>query len=301
MLSQTSRHARLAVVSAGIALAGFAVAPTAVTASPPVPAFVAPDATATWSHNPASSIGPQQWGSLDPAWTACASTEGQSPVVVTTTRKAQLPALRVDYPRTRLIVENTGHVVEVPQPDDGGGTLIVGNRTYRLLQWHIHAPAEHVVNGQRADLEIHLVHADAQGHNAVLAIYADIPTGQRRSGSRAATYLLRTVLHAAPTTAGEQNDLDRKVSTTVLLGAGSRHGRTRVTIGNYLTYTGSLTTPPCTGGVRWFLLPQIIKIDPATVRGLHTLIATFPGYDGYPDTNRPVQSLDSRTVEARIR
>ena len=222
-------------------------------------------------------------------------------MVVTTARKAELPALRVNYPRTPLIVENTGHVVEVPQPADGGGTLTVGDRTYRLLQWHIHAPAEHVVNGQRADLEIHLVHADAQGRNAVLAIFADIPTGQRGSGSPAATHLLRTVLRAAPSRAGEEAELDRTVSAAVLLNAGSAHDRTRVTIGKYLTYTGSLTTPPCTGGVRWFLIRRIIKIDPATVRSLHTLIATLPGYAGYPDNNRPVQSLDSRTVQARIR
>jgi carbonic anhydrase len=122
-----------------------------------------------------------------------------------------------------LIVENTGQVVEVPQPEAGGGTLIIGDTTYRLQQWHVHAPAEHVINGQRADLEIHLVHADAQGHNAVLAIFADIPTGRRGPASSAATHLLRTVLKAAPTTAGEETDLDRTVSTAVLLGAGSAH------------------------------------------------------------------------------
>jgi carbonic anhydrase len=219
-----------------------------------------------------------------------------------TARKAQLPALQVTYPRTPLIVENTGHVVEVPQPAAGGGTLKVGDHEYRLQQWHVHAPAEHIVNGQRADLEIHLVHADAGGHNVVLAIFADIPTGQQRRGSSAATRLIRTVLHAAPSTAGAEEDLNRKVSTAVLLGDGSAHsGRSRVTIGRYLTYTGSLTTPPCTAGVRWFLLPRIITIDPASVRNLHSLIATFPGYGGYPDNNRPVQTLDSRTVQARTR
>ncbi|HEX7211489.1 MAG TPA: carbonic anhydrase family protein [Propionibacteriaceae bacterium] len=149
MPSRIPKHVRLAVASAGIVVAVFAAA---LAASPHPPATAMAVTPATWPHNPAASIGPQHWGLLDPAWTACASTEGQSPVVVTTAQKVRLPELRVDYPRTPLIVENTGHVVEVPQP----AALKVGDHAYRLQQWHIHAPAEHVVNGQRADLEIHL-------------------------------------------------------------------------------------------------------------------------------------------------
>jgi carbonic anhydrase len=296
-----SARVRLAIASVGLAVIGaFVATPATVTATPHTPA-TANAAPATWSHNPASSAGPQYWGSLDPTWTACASSEGQSPVVVTTIRKAQLPALRVDYSRTPLLVENTGHVVEVPQPAAGGGTLMVGDRSYRLTQWHIHAPAEHVVSGQRADLEIHLVHTDPQGRTAVLAIFADILGRQHRPGSSASSHLLRTVVRAAPSTAGEETDLDRTVSAAVLLRAGSARSRHhRVTIGQYLTYTGSLTTPPCTGGIRWFLLAKIITIDPATVHHMHALISTFPGYGSYPDNNRPVQPLGSRTVESSV-
>ena len=77
-------------------------------------------------------------------------------------------------------------------------------------------------------------------------------------------------------------------------------GRTQVTIGKYLTCAGSLTTPPCTGAIRWFLLPQIITIDPTTVQHMHDLITSFPGYGGYRDNNRPVQPLGSRIVESRV-
>ena len=297
MSIRTPSRVRIAIASLGLTLFALVGAPGTVAASAPALHTAAP-ATATWSHNPASSTGPQVWSSLDPAWTACASSDGQSPVVVTTTTTTTtvptpLPALRVDYPRTPLLVENTGHVVEVPQPAEGNGTLVVGAATYRLQQWHIHAPAEHVVNGQRADLEIHLVHADTQGHTAVLAVFADFVKGQRGYGASAATQLLRSVLRAAPDTAGEETDLHRTVSTAVLLGAAHS---TRATVSKYLTYTGSLTTPPCTGGVQWFLLPQVITIDPDTVDDLHALVATFPGDGGYPDNNRPVQPLGTRTV-----
>src|SRR5664279_3480154 len=293
MSIRTRVPVRIAIASLGLTLFAVVGAPGTVAASTPTIHTAAP-ATATWSHNPASSTGPQVWSSLDPAWTACASTDGQSPVVVTTTTTTvptRLPALRVDYPRTPLLVENTGHVVEVPQPAEGSGTLVVGAAAYRLQQWHIHAPAEHVVNGQRADLEIHLVPADTHGHTAVLAVFADFVKGQRGYGASAATQLLRSVLRAAPDTAGEEADLHRTVSTAVLLGAGHS---TRAKVSKYLTYTGSLTTPPCTGGVQWFLLPRAITIDTTTVDDFHALIGTFPGDGGYPDNNRPVQPLGTR-------
>jgi carbonic anhydrase len=257
-------------------------------------------ATPTWTHNPASPNGPAHWGALDPAWKACANTEGQSPVAITTTRKAHLPALRVHYSRTPLVVENTGHVVEVPQPAGGGGTLVAGGHSYQLTQWHIHAPSEHLINGHRFDLEIHLVNTDAQGNNAVLAIFANVVSSHGAAPQSPASKLLRTVLRAAPSTAGEETDLGQKVSAAVLLGAGAGHSHHTVIIPSYLTYTGSLTTPPCTGSVRWFIQLRTIRVDQASVQRLHTLIASFPGYDGYPNNNRPVQSLGSRTVERSV-
>jgi carbonic anhydrase len=109
--------------------------------------------------------------------------------------------------------------------------------------------------------------------------------------------LLRTVLRAAPDTAGEETELERDASAAVLLGAGG-YGSHRV-ISHYFTYTGSLTTPPCTGGVRWLVVPSTIRIDLRSVRHMHELVAAFPGYGGYPNNNRPLQPLGSRTVERR--
>jgi carbonic anhydrase len=256
--------------------------------------------TASWTHDPASPMGPAHWGALDSAWRACASVEGQSPVAITATQRADLPALRVDYPRTPLVVANTGHVVEVPQRPDGGGTLLVGDHAYRLVQWHIHAPSEHVINGHQADLEIHLVHQDEQEQSAVLAVFADVVSSGRTAAQTPAADLLRTTVQAVPSTAGEEINLGQSVSAAVLLGTGVEDRDHDRVIPRYLAYTGSLTTPPCTGGVRWFLLSEIMGVDQASVQRLHTLIASFPGYDGYPNNNRPVQPLGSRTVERRV-
>jgi carbonic anhydrase len=289
MTNRLSRNISCAAASIGMILVAATTAPVANAA----PVSPAEPSAAIWSHNPVLPTGPAHWGALDPAWTRCASHEGQSPVAIGATRRARLPVLRVDYARAPLVVENTGHVVEVPQPATGGGMLTVGADSYQLTQWHVHAPSEHVLNGHRADLEIHLVHADAQGRTAVLAVFADVTPSRRPS---AASKLLSTVLRAAPETAGEETDLERDVSAAVLLGAGPDGRRT---LTRYFTYTGSLTTPPCTGGVRWLVVPRTIRIDLQSVRELHALIASFPGYRGYPNDNRPLQPLGSRTVERR--
>jgi carbonic anhydrase len=301
MIGRSCLRARLAAASVGLVLSAVpAAAPvTAAAAATPVTSIMTGE-TAEWNHDPASPIGPTHWGELDPAWSACASVEGQSPIAVTATREADLPVLLVHYPRTPLAVHNTGHVIEVPQPPGGGGTLLVGGHSYRLLQWHTHVPSEHVVNGHRADLEIHLVHQDEQGQIAVLAVFADVVSSGPAVPPTPAADLLGTTVQAAPRTAGEETDLDQKGSAAVLLqAAGVGWDDSRV-IPSYLTYTGSLTTPPCTGGVQWFLLPGIIGVDQATVQRLHILIASFPGYEGYPNNNRPLQPVGSRMVERRV-
>lgn len=45
------------------------------------------------------------------------------------------------------------------------------NETVFLVGWHIHAPADHVVNGVRSKAEMHLVHVNAEGEpRAVVAV-----------------------------------------------------------------------------------------------------------------------------------
>ena len=78
------------------------------------------------------------------------------------------------YPDNELVVENTGHVIEVPLPADNGNTLKIGNSVYTLTQYHFHARSEHTLNGRRYDLEVHLVHQNAAGQTAVVGVFMNI-------------------------------------------------------------------------------------------------------------------------------
>ena len=52
----------------------------------------------------------------------------------------------------------------------GGNFLTVQNRSYELLQFHFHRPSEERINGKGFEMVVHLVHRDAEGKLAVLAV-----------------------------------------------------------------------------------------------------------------------------------
>jgi carbonic anhydrase len=56
----------------------------------------------------------------------------------------------------------------------------------------------------------------------------------------------------------------------------------------YFTYLGSLTTPPCTEIVTWYILKAPTQLSSEQVQ-------TFKKY--YSNNIRPVQPLDGRTIQ----
>jgi carbonic anhydrase len=249
-----------------------------------------PELAPAWNHDPASAIGPLHWG--DVGYPACAEGTAQSPVDIRTNAVARAsgPPLQVDDHASELAIENTGHVIEVPVPEDGDDTLRIGGDTYELVQYHVHAPSEHRINGRAADVEVHLVHQSATGATAVLAVLFTVGPHPNP--------LLDTILRHAPVEAHEEvtrgdADPDRLVPGLV------RHGPAKGEVRAFFTYQGSLTTPGCTEGVRWFVVAQAGQVSRAAVDRLHRLIARFPAYGGFADNNRPVQPLNGRTVEYR--
>jgi carbonic anhydrase len=249
--------------------------------------------TVAWNHDPASPIGPLHWGTI--GFPTCGTGTSQSPVNIRTDRVAAYHGspLLLRYEQAELGIENTGHVVEVPTPAGVTDTLQIGGNRYPMVQYHFHAPSEHAINGQLADLEAHFVHVNAQGVTAVVGVLFRIGPDPNP--------LLDSILLAAPETAGEEvtagkaspAELFQNISGVIAAPGGP------VMVKSFYSYSGSLTTPGCTEGVLWSVLASGGQVSNAAVTRFHQLIAQFPKYDGYPNNNRPVQPLNGRVIRLR--
>jgi carbonic anhydrase len=250
-------------------------------------------ATGVWNHNPASPIGPLHWGNI--GFPTCGTGMNQSPVDIRTDSVAAYRGspLLLRYESSELVVENTGHVVEVLIPTGVNDTLQINGDRYELVQYHFHAPSEHAVNGQLADVEGHFVHMNAQGVTAVIGVFYRLGFEPNE--------LLDRILLSAPETAGEEvnageaspAEMFQHIRDVRATGGGP------VQVHSFYAYDGSLTTPGCTQNVRWSVLEDGGGVSHAAVTRFHEVIARFPNYDGYPNNNRPLQPLNGRVIKLR--
>jgi carbonic anhydrase len=218
-----------------------------------------------WSYS--GSEGPTHWGDLSPEFALCKTGHLQSPVDIAGAQNADLPAIQFEYKPSTLHIINNGHTIEIDYAP--GSFMRVGDKRYELKQFHFHHPSEETIKNKRFPMEVHLVHSDADGHLAVVSVLLE-------EGS--ANSLVQMLWGFAPKTPGpEKTDDNLQINAADLLPANR----------SYFSFAGSLTTPPCTEGVSWFVLrtPETIsKRQEAT-------FAEFYLYD-----ERPTQSLNGRTV-----
>lgn len=240
-----------------------------------------------WNHDPADAdLGPASWGTIDESFEACQTGMAQSPVDIGDAVPSDLPPLEFSYTATPLVVENTGHAIEVPMPDGSAQMLTIGDEEYRLVQYHFHAPSEHTLGGASHAVEVHLVHQNDAGQLAVVGVFLE--------EGDTSMELLDSVLANAPELAGEEVELEEDGSPLSLVPVEGSSAE----VADYYAYPGSLTTPGCTEGVRWIVLEDTLGVSTATADRLHQLISGFPGYNGHEDNNRPTQPLNDREIES---
>jgi len=230
-------------------------------------ASVAAEHAHHWSYS--GQGGPSHWSELEHAYAACGTGKSQSPIDIRThdVRTEALPALRFDYKPTPLHIIDNGHSIQVNVSP--GSALQVGRDRYELVQFHFHHPSEEQIDGKRFDMVAHLVHRDSGGRLAVVAV-------PLRSGPPNA--LIATLWAHLPEQKEHEDDV-----RGVTVNPDGLLPKDR----SYYTYTGSLTTPPCTEGVRWLILKSPLAVSKVE-------IAAFAVR--YPNDARPVQALNGREV-----
>ena len=215
--------------------------------------------------------GPLGWGRLDPEYRLCAEGKEQSPIDIRGAHLNKgLPSIEFHYRAGSVVEENNGHTVAINvQP---GSYIVAGGVRYDLQQFHFHHPAEEAVNGKLTDMDVHLVHKSADGTLAVVAVRLS----QDRDQPNATLAALWQHLPTTPETTEKDPD---QVDPGGLLPADR----------GYWAYMGSLTTPPCTEGVHWFVLEQTVSISQSQLKAFAAL---------YKVDSRPLQNRNGRKIEA---
>lgn len=211
--------------------------------------------------------GPAHWSQLEADFKECSLGHAQSPIDIRDAKPdVDAADLAFAYTAQPLHIVNNGHTIQI---NETAGTLSVGDHVYKLAQFHFHSPSEEHVKGRPYDMVAHLVHKDEAGKLAVVAVLF-------KQGHENAT--LKTIFANMPIAAGPEHIVEgASVNVADLLPA--RHG--------YYHYMGSLTTPPCSEEVSWYVLKQPVELSAAQLKTFHRL---------YNHNNRPVQPRNGRPI-----
>ena len=223
---------------------------------------------AKWGYK--GETGSDFWGELDPEFQACNLGQSQSPINLESSVSSSLGSLELDYQDTPLKIVNNDRTIRVDyQP---GSNLILDGQKYELLQFHFHQPSEHLISGQAADMEAHLVHKNKEtGDLVVLAVLMS----QGRINQ-----VLDRVWNKIPFGNSQEEASDLIINASNLLPEN---------INQYYRYQGSLTTPPCSEIVTWLVLKQPVEISQLQIARFLEVIGS---------NARPVQALNNRSIKS---
>lgn len=220
-----------------------------------------------WAYEGAN--GPQAWGKLKPEFNLCAIGKRQSPINIEDSATLQGPAepIQFAYTPSNGTVVNNGHTIQVDV--QGENAITIRGSNYRLLQFHFHTPSEEQVNFKRYAMVAHLVHKNAEGQLAVVAVLLE---------QGAPNTLIDKVWTYMPLDTDDRVRMPQELlNLNELLPKDQR----------YYQFMGSLTTPPCSEGVLWMVLKSPVQIS----KGQYRLFTQL-----YANNARPVQPINGRPV-----
>ena len=223
----------------------------------------------SWSYT--GEAGPQSWGELDEEYAACVNGSEQSPINIDFSQaKIGETLVNIDthYEPASFSFVNDGHTIQVNNSSKKN-KMILEETEYRLIQFHFHTPSEHQFNGIQYPMELHLVHQNGKDELAVLGVR--IQEGNVNEN-------LQPIWDVLPKEKTEEEvAVNESINLQPLL------PQTK----SFVHYEGSLTTPPCTEDVKWFVLEQPIDMSKEQIEAFRQI---------FPDNHRPVQPINEREI-----
>jgi carbonic anhydrase len=211
--------------------------------------------------------GPEHWHALHPSWARCSSGTRQSPIDIQGGLRVELEAPQIDYRPSAFRVIDDGHTVETRLAP--GNTLTVQGRRFELVDFHFHQPGGDRIHGREYDMVVHLVHRDAEGRQAVLAVMLE---------PGPANETVQAVWNNLPLERFEELTAPGRLDPARLLPADR----------GYYTFMGSRTMPPCQEGVLWLVMRTPMTISTAQ-QAIFTRL--------HARNARPVQPLAGRLIK----
>lgn len=250
-------------------------------------AFAANDAGAKVKWGYTGNDGPSHWAKLSPHFSLCQKGKEQSPVNILKETAVSKNALKIHYLSAPMVILddgetnlmigheqtiiNDGHTIQLNFPKKSLHEFITfQGKKYRLIQFHLHVPAENQIAGKSFPFEIHFVH---QGENGILAVIAVLA-----STGKANAYIDKIIKHMPRKPGKEKVIKGERINPLNFL----------PTEHDYYHFPGSLTTPPCSEGVQWLVMKNTITISADQIKKLKTVIKK--------ENARPLQHLNGRKI-----
>lgn len=238
-----------------------------------------------WNYK--GHLGPEFWGRLSPSFLLCGEGKSQSPINISKNDIEVANTLVLHYQPAPLIIEdngdtelmignqrtifNDGHTMQVNfHNDENKETITYQGNEYRLVQFHFHSPSENQLNGDSAPLEIHFVHQGKKGRVVMIGVLV--------KGGNANPELQSIIEHLPAADGKEHKVAGVKINLSELFPLDN----------DYYSFSGSLTTPPCTEGLQWIVMAGTINASPAQI----AIIRKAAG----GSNARAVQPLNNRVI-----
>lgn len=202
---------------------------------------------AQWSYEGAH--GPAHWGEVDPHARVCQTGTEQSPIDIRSSRLLRIPwldPLQIGYKPSKARLVNNGHTYQINY--EPGSMMTFNGQKYELVQFQFHTPSEHWVDGRQAAMEMQIVHVTPDVNRSLAIVGVFFVEGPENP-------FLSKFWHQMPDKPGPE------IASEIVINAADVLPRNL----RYYQYDGSLTTPPCTEGVKWILLKQPVTASRAQI------------------------------------